>query len=209
MARVNRQPAPVYAGIDISKAELVISLVREGGAPAGEFILSNDAKGHRQLLALLRREGGCLGVVLEATSTFSLDLACALDSSGVALCVINPRQARSFASSLNLRAKTDRVDAGVLAQAALRLDLPRWSAPAPELLVLRAIMRRIVDLTDRRVEEKNRAHAQRGAKVLGTAVLRSIERQLELLASEIELLLAEAQALVDGLPRPGRTTNCC
>lgn len=68
-------------------------------------------------------------VVMEATSTYWIQLASALHEAGYAVSVINPKQAHDFAKALLQRAKTDNLDAQVLAQLASKLDPPLWSPP--------------------------------------------------------------------------------
>ncbi len=68
-------------------------------------------------------------VVMEATSTYWIQLASALYEAGYAVSVINPKQAHDFAKALLQRAKTDNLDAQVLAQLASKLDPPLWSPP--------------------------------------------------------------------------------
>lgn len=198
-----RQPKiklpPVYAGVDVSKATLAVCLVRPGETVAS-FEVANNKTGHRQLLAWLKRSGGCEKLVMEATNNFNLNLAFFLSDAKVLLCIINPRQARDFAGGLNRRAKTDKVDAAVLAQAALRLDLPLWVAPAPEKMQLRNVMRQIECLTVQRSRLKNRLRAQLSASILGTAVVRSLRNQIRDVQREIDSLRKEARRLVKSLP---------
>jgi transposase len=183
---------PVAAGIDICKAALQLCLLdAQGTQHQQEF--PNTPDGHQQLLRRLRPR---VPVALEATANFSLDLAVALARAGLPLKLLNPRQARDFAGSLNLRAKTDRVDAAVLAQAAWRLDLPLYQPPTPVRLELRALLRRQSDLTAARAAEKNRRHAADAAQVLGTRVQESIGRLLAGLERELELLEAAALELL-------------
>jgi transposase len=194
MARQPKAPAflPVAAGIDVCAAALQVCLLDAAGTQR-EAALPNTAAGHQQLLRLLQ---AAPPTVLEATANFSLDLSLLLVGAGIPLRVVNPRQSRDFAGSLGRRAKTDRVDAAVLAQAALRLDLPLYHAPTPQRLALRALLRRYADLTATCVQEKNRRHASRAAVALGTAVGESIERHLAMLEQEQRRLAAEALALV-------------
>jgi transposase len=186
--------------VDVSKQLLEVALLPSAG-PASGLTVPNTAAGHKQLIRSLARAGGCSKLVLEATSNFNLDLAFALQAAGIPLCVINPRQASDFHKGLGRRAKTDRVDALVLAEAAQRLDLPCWTAPPLEALELRSILRRVRELTERGAAEKNRLHALRAAQALGTTVRRSVERQLKLLQQERALLLRTARQLVLDQPQ--------
>ena len=106
---------PLTMGLDVAKATLEVGFSHHDAtlAPA------NDEAGHAVLLAhlaALRAKGSEIGlVVLEATGGLELDVATALQLAGYAVVIINPRQARDFARSMGYLAKTDRIDARVLA----------------------------------------------------------------------------------------------
>lgn len=103
--------------------------------------LPNSGEGIGRIIAEARRRGAT--VVFEATSIYDRGLLAALDRSGVAYHRANPRKARQFAQSAGFLAKTDRVDAEMLASYAAHVPL-RLAEPVPaERLALRA-------LTDRR-----------------------------------------------------------
>jgi transposase len=194
MSRRVLSPVSCHAGIDVSKAELVVALLRSDGS-YDQIVIANNGAGQRQLVQLLRRQG-CVKVVAEATSTYSLALSCALHKAALAFSLVNPRQARAFAHSLNLRAKTDRVDARVLAQLAASLPLPLWEPPALAALQLRQISRQIQSLTAQRSAVRCRSQASTAAKQLGRAVPASLKRQATFLKGEIEQLCKQGLSLI-------------
>lgn len=104
---------PRYAGIDVAKD--TVDLALGPSAPVESF--ANDPNGHAAILARLREHQVAL-VVLEASGGYEFTLACALQGAGLAVAVINPRQARDFAKSMGYLAKTDAIDARMLAQLA-------------------------------------------------------------------------------------------
>jgi len=96
----------VVVGIDVAKAQVDVAVL--GAAlDAPQFI--NEAEGHSALAAALIPLGVAL-VVMEATGGYEAALACALQAAGLAVAVVNPKQARDFAKSLGKLAKTDRTD---------------------------------------------------------------------------------------------------
>lgn len=100
----------VFVGIDISKRALDIVV-----HPTGEYTTySNHAAGIAALVERMR-ELSPERIALEATGGYERNVARALDDAGLPVAVINPRQARDLAGALGQRAKTDRIDAGVLA----------------------------------------------------------------------------------------------
>lgn len=120
---------PPTVGIDIAKAHADVCLLQPQSM-AQRF--DNDAEGHSALIALLQPHSPAL-VVMEATGGYETALTCALQAAGLAVAVINPRQARDFARSMGRLAKTDKVDARTLAELARvllqRSDLKRFITP--------------------------------------------------------------------------------
>jgi len=72
--------ATVFAGIDVSAATLAVAVQQQQGDGCRQKEFANSATGHRQLIAWLRKLGGLVRVSLEATGTYSLDVALALDA---------------------------------------------------------------------------------------------------------------------------------
>ncbi len=108
--------APVYVGIDVSKATLDIC-TSEGEA----WHEANDDRAMTVLRGRLTALSPAL-IVLEATGGYELRAAAALGAAGLPVAVVNPRQVRHFARSLGQLAKTDRIDARVLATFAARVQ---------------------------------------------------------------------------------------
>ncbi len=120
----------VYVGIDVSKTRLDVYV-----DPTGQTLsVDNTPAGIRSLRATLQSLNVKL-VLLEATGRYERRLASDLLDAGIPVTVVNPRQARDFAKSLGKLAKTDKIDAKVLAQFA-RLDHHRLAEKTPENLAL-------------------------------------------------------------------------
>ena len=102
----NRDQRP-NAGIDVSKEHLDACL------GAQDQRLVNDATGWDALIAKFKNAAVDL-VVIEATGGYERGLVCALQGAGITVARVNPRQARDFAKSMGVLAKTDRVDARTL-----------------------------------------------------------------------------------------------
>jgi transposase len=127
--------------VDVSKGRLEVCVRRGREAREGEhaFSVSNDPAGIETLLARLLEELPAL-VILEATGGFERPVAAALAAAGLPVAVVNPRQARDLARATGRLAKTDRIDAQILArfaQAVLR-PAPRskpkcWRRSRPAL----------------------------------------------------------------------------
>jgi len=165
-------------GIDISKDHL--DAHRLPGGAAKRF--TNDMKGCRALLAWIG-DAPVKRIVYEATGAYHRRLEDAAAKAGLPLARVNPRQARRFAEALGQLAKTDRVDAAMLARMGTAL-LPPRTPPVDE---------RLADLKDlhtaRRALVKDRTAARNRQKI---ARLPLIRRQLDRRLKQIE---AQIQAI--------------
>ena len=106
----------VGVGIDVSKAQLDVAVYGRAGSTS----FCNDAKGVQRLLAWVRKHDE-VRVVLESTGGYEREALRACAEAGIWVSRVNPRQARSFAKAMGCLAKTDRLDAHVLAQMAALL----------------------------------------------------------------------------------------
>ena len=98
-------------GIDVASEHVDVAAIGAAMPPAR---YGNESEGHSALAATLVAAKTGL-VVMEATGGYEAALACALQAAGLPVVVINPRQARDFARSMDRLAKTDQVDAQTLA----------------------------------------------------------------------------------------------
>ena len=145
-----------YAGVDVSKARLDVAV-----RPTGErYSVANNPEGIDTLVERLLVEAGSPKlVVLEATGGFERPAAMALAASGIPVAVVNPRKARDFAKATGTLAKTDRIDAYVLARFAEALKPEPRALPDEEALLLSEILDRRRQLIAMLVAENNRLSA--------------------------------------------------
>src|SRR5882672_8934863 len=143
--------ASVFVGIDVAKAELVMAM-----RPSGErWTASNDDAGIQRLRARLREAAPAL-VVLEATGGYERAVVAALATAGLPLVVANPRQVRDFARATGQLAKTDRIDADILALFAARVRPTPRPLLEPVVQQLDALITRRRQLLDMVTAERNR-----------------------------------------------------
>jgi transposase len=157
-----------FVGIDVAKESLDAHLLPQAEAVTVE----NTHDGLRALLAALKKHPHCL-VVLEATGGLEIPLAAELNQAGLDVVVVNPRQVRDFARALGILAKTDRIDAAVLARFAERVRpevRPMPDAQQEQLKELMARRRQLVQMT---LTEQNRL-----ARARATRVRRDVEAHL-------------------------------
>ena len=117
--------AVIYIGADVAKLSAVFQL------PGQSWSLANTPEGHAALVTRLQKLAGPAHVVCEATGGYERALVCALHQAGIAVTVLNPRQARDFARACGHLAKTDGIDAQVLADYGAKLHPQADPVPAP------------------------------------------------------------------------------
>jgi len=184
------------AGIDVRAKKLdVVALFDGNDRQVRTF--PNDHAGHADLCEWLTRGDRSARVVVESTGIYSLDLALALhEHDRVSLMVANPRALKSFSVASMRRSKNDRVDADSALEFALRMEFVPWTPPSSEILQLRAVSRRIHDLTLEGTREKNRLSAIRASESLGAFVANDIEVNLRHIERRIDRLVEHALELV-------------
>jgi transposase len=146
--------AETFCGIDVSKDSLDLVLLPSGESRSA----SNDAGGVEGAVDWVTKAAPTL-VVMEATGGLERRVAAALVAAGVPVVIANPRQVRDFARGTGELAKTDRVDAGILALFAekVRPEVRPLRTEAAELL--RALLSRRRQLKEMIVTEQNRYQA--------------------------------------------------
>ena len=144
----------VYVGIDVSKARLDVAV-----RPSGEVrSYDNDEPGFAELATWLVPQSPRL-VVVEATGGYQAPLVGALTVAGVAVAMVNPRQVRDFARASGLLAKTDRLDAEVIALFGEAMKPEPRPLPDQETTALAALVSRRKQLVEMITAEKNRLAA--------------------------------------------------
>jgi len=176
-----------FVGIDVAKNQWDVCVL-----PSGRTLATPaDDDGLARVLDELRPLGRVL-VVVEATGGYERRLVGELMAAGLAVSVVNPRQTRDFARSLGRLAKTDRIDARMLAEFASRVR-PRTSAKTSEKQgELDALVARRRQLVALQSAEKMRKH-QASSKAVRTSVV----HLLELLKTELAAIDAQIAALIE------------
>jgi transposase len=153
-----------YVGIDVAKATLDVAIGSDG-----EMVqVENNEGGIAELLKRLSETTPVL-VVLEATGGYESLVAGAVAGQGISVAVVNPRQVRDFAKATGVLAKTDRIDARVLARFAEAVRPEPRPLPTAEVKELEALLSRRRQIVDMLTMEKNRlsiAAAERMKKEL-------------------------------------------
>ena len=186
--------APLYVGIDVAKDSFAVASV-----PAGlKLSLPNDPTGRRRLLDRLQARPVAL-IVLEATGGYERDLVAELLHAGLPVVVANPRQVRDFARGMGYLAKTDPIDADVLAQFGHVVQPQPRPQPTGQTEALDELVRRRQQVVDLRTREANRLPQARHASVRKSLqrVLRTLDQQI----LDLDKLIRQHIDSDDGLRR--------
>jgi len=181
-------------GVDVAKAELVIA-----ARPSGErWTVANDERGMRTLVDRLRREPPEL-IVLEATGGYELLCVAALVAAALPVVVVNPRQVRDFAKATGQLAKTDRIDADILALFAERVRPEVRVLPDADAQELDALLARRRQLLEMLQAEKNRlgqvfGRGKRPVKKSLKTHIAFLERELRIADTDLGAMVRESPA---------------
>jgi transposase len=143
----------VSVGIDVSKQHL------DWAASSGEANAArvpNTRAGIRRLVARLREKKDLVRIVVESTGGYERTLTVALSAAGLPVILVNPWRVRRFGEGLGILAKTDSIDARVLALYGERAEPPQRAIPGPRQREMAALVRRRRQLIAMTVAEKNR-----------------------------------------------------
>ena len=179
--------APVYVGIDVSKAQLDVAL-----RPEGHFSIAHDERGIAQVVERLCTVHATR-VVVEATGGLEMPLAGALAAAGVPVAVVNPRHVRDFAKAAGKLAKTDALDAQVLAHFAEVMRPELRPLPDEQTQTLAAILTRRRQLVEMLTAEKNRlGNARKPVRKSLRAHITWLERELAHTDSDLAHAIRES-----------------
>ena len=184
----------LYVGIDVAKDSFNVA-----SDPAGlKLSLPNDPTGRQKLLDILQTHKVAM-VVMEATGGYGRRLAAELLQAGHNVVVANPRQVRDFARGIGQLAKTDSIDAAVLAKFGSMVNPKIRPQPSEQAEVLSELVTRRRQVTDLLTQESNRLPMARCPKVRKS--LQKIIRTLEQQIIDLDKLIHENIQSDDGFRR--------
>lgn len=183
-----------YAGIDVSAKELVVSThIDQKQKTLHSF--ENSPQGHQQIKKLLTKGKRKARVCMEATGVYHFNLALTLyHADDIEVSVVNPRAIKNFADASLRRAKTDKIDADIIRDYLERMAFNPWKAPKQNKLDLQALSRRMLQLSEMIIKEKNRLHAT-GFKN-NEMIVEDIKLTIEHIKGRIESLRKEAMKII-------------
>jgi len=210
------------AGIDVSLATLdVCVLPADPQAPASPetaFAVPNTTEGYAQLIARLVALAGsptAVRVVLESTGGIEEEVMIALQAAAIETVRVQPRQVRHFAHAQGHKAKTDRLDARLLADFGRRMPMTPTPLPDEETRHFRDLLDRRQQLLDMKTMEEHRLRSTREPKALASVRkhLRWIEAEIQRIDDELDRRVARTPAwhrtdgLLQSVPGIGRCTS--
>jgi transposase len=201
--------AEVFVGIDVAKRRLDVHLL-----PSGEsFALDRTAAGLEQLVEKLRPHAPGL-IVLEATGGLEVVVCASLAAAGLPVVAVNPRQIRAFAVALGRLAKTDAVDAAVIASFAERVRPAIRPLPDEQARSFAEMVTRRQQIVAMISSETNRLHQAAGTRLQKRlkAHLDWLQRELTDMEADLDQALraspvwAEKADLLTSVPGVGNAT---
>jgi transposase len=180
----------IFVGIDVSKDRLDVHVRPHGEA----FAVSRDGKGLEQLVDRLRTLAPML-IAVEATGGFETIVAAMLAGAALPLVVVNPAQVRHFAQAVGKRAKTDPLDAAMIARFIEAVKPPLRAVPDAQARLLGELVAR-----RRQIIEMIVAERQREKRVENSRVRKSITRTIKTLEKELPEIDGDIDTMVRGSP---------
>lgn len=197
-------------GIDVAKATLDVASSTD---VTGRWHTTNDERGWAALIEYIQPRHPEV-IVLEATGGYEARVASALAAAGLPVAIVNPRQVRDFAKALGVLEKTDRLDAGVLAQFGDRVRPVVRPLPDDLQADLQALVTRRRQLVDMLTAERNRLELARGAvRTNLLAHIRWLEKQLDRTDRDLRTLIEASplwrarDQLLQSMPGIGPATS--
>lgn len=176
----------IHVGVDVGKYFLDIAIHEKGL----HWQVPNNPDGIKSLLRRLAHYSvKCLA--MEATGRYEFELAQAAHQKGLPVAIIKPLRIRRFAGAINQLAKTDKIDAAVIAQFAAMTEPAATPKKSENLIAIRNLTARRRQLIGMRTQEINRQ------KIMGEALADSCQRILDGLNAEIELIEAQLAKQVE------------
>ena len=198
----------VFVGVDVSKASLDVAVLPGGKTSR----VSNTPEGIANLVETLQAATPQC-IVMEATGGYESEAALELAAVGLPVHVINPRQVRDFAKATGQLAKTDRIDALILARFAEAIQPPVRPLPDPAARELSALVTRRRQIVEMLTAEKNRLSRSSGPVARNIrSHIAWLEKQLKKLNKDLEDMLrsnrvwSEKASLLQSVPGIGPTT---
>ena len=202
-------------GIDVASQSFVASIGRISAeqqiqlAATAEF--ANTPVGISKLITWIekhRLSQAPLWIVMEATGIYHERLAVCLHEHDYRVTIVLPNKIKHYALSLNLKSKTDRLDAMTITRYGLERELHAWQPPAPLLAQLKALVREHSDIQEMLTETRNRLHASERAAATPKRLLKRLRQQRDLFKKQLQQIEQELSELAKSDPDISESVEC-
>lgn len=179
----------IFVGIDVAQDQLDVHVIPK----AEHFTCPNDANGIASLVSRLQKEHPTV-IIMEASGGYEITVAAELGAAGLPVAIVNPRQVRDFARGIGKLAKTDKIDALVLARFGETNRPEPQPIPTDEQKQIKELLTRRRQLVGLRSSEKNRRHSARSMRVRQSidTVITTLDRELEEIDRDIDDLIRKS-----------------
>jgi transposase len=191
-------------GVDISKDDFQVCIKEKANDNSvrikGSRSFSNNGKGFIELVEWVsKREqtGSKVLYIMEATGTYYEDLAYFLHEKRCVVSVVLANKIKHFAKSLNLKTKTDKVDAAMIAGIGIERDFPEWKPMSKDFKELRDLCREMLSLKKEKSRAKCQLHAMEYSHEKTTSVLKIKENQIEFYENSIQEIELEIKRIIN------------
>lgn len=188
-------------GIDVAKATFDVAILLEKRTVHSKF--ENNTNGFKKLVTWLKKYQMLdQRICMEATGYYTDALASYLHEQGISVSIVNPLRIKHFAKSMMKRAKTDRVDAEVIAHFNHATDLSIWTPPTAIMKELKECIRYRYSLVEMRKSEKKRLHAGFTSKVIMAIIraqIKAYDKQIVKIEKRINKLIQSSPELEKNL----------
>jgi transposase len=184
-------------GIDMSKASFHVHLLRSDERTFSHQF-DNNPPGFKALSAwLAKHEAGAVKAAVEATGNYALPLMLHLVAANHEVSYLNPRRVKDFSKSLGRKAKTDPIDAKLIALFIQRLHPRPWTPPAAELTALQALLRHRDDLVREHTAMGNRLKTASSKEVQASLkrVIKTLDKEIKTADKQIQVLVLDNTSL--------------
>ena len=182
----------MYVGIDVSKDKLDVAWFE--GDHVEQHVCHNDRVGFEALLKFLPPQAH---LIMEATGPYYLGLALYMHEQGIDQSVVNPLVVKHFARMRMQRAKTDAVDARLLAEFGTYEQPPCWQPPSEQTMHLQQLNATLEHYVKERTRITNQREAFEHAGRTNKTVLASLKRMYRQVEKEITRLQKEIESIID------------
>lgn len=184
-------------GIDVSKDSLECCIGSIDSEQNEKFSKSksfnNNEDGFKQMLQWVNESRSSQSpiFIMEATGVYYENLAYWLDSRGEQVSVLLPSKIKHFTKSLNVKTKTDSVDAKVLSKIGLERKMPIWTMPSKMMRQIKFLCREYREIKAKLVVAKNQLHAKSHSYDCPKTVSKRLTKQINLLETQVMEIEAE------------------